>query len=135
MTRQELIEYCLTFPAAYEDYPFDKMANPSVWAIMRHSASKKTFAQIYERDEKLCINLKCDPDEADFLCQIYIDVLPRFHMNKMHCNTIVVGGDVPDDEVKRMIGQSYELIKHKAKEVCQMSYGVLQYHCAVCFGG
>jgi len=60
--KKDIIEYCLTFPAAYEDYPFD--AN---WAVIRHKTNKKSFAFIYELHGKLCVNLKCAPNEADLL--------------------------------------------------------------------
>jgi predicted DNA-binding protein (MmcQ/YjbR family) len=39
MTRQEIIEYCLTFPAAYEDYPFDDITDPGKWTVIRHSVN------------------------------------------------------------------------------------------------
>ena len=119
MTRRELIDYCLTLPAAYEDYPFDDGAAHSddgAWAVMRHRTNKKGFAHIYERNGKLCINLKCDPIEADFLRQAYKDVTPGWHMNKVHWNTVALGGDVPMDELKRMIERSYILIKPKTME-------------------
>lgn len=111
MDKNELIEYCRTFPAAYEDYPFDES-----WTVMRHGANKKSFALIYERDNKLCINLKCDPIKADFLRQIYNSVLPAYHMNKVHWNTVIIGGDVPEAEIFEMIWHSYELIKPKARK-------------------
>jgi len=69
MKRQELIDYCLTLPLAYEDYPFDSMGEPGAWTVMRHQVNKKSFALIYERNGKLCINLKCDPIEAEFMRQ------------------------------------------------------------------
>lgn len=116
MTRQEIIEYCLLFPAAYEDYPFDDVAEAGAWTVMRHKSNKKSFALIYERSEKLCINLKCDPAEADFLRQVYTQVTPAYHMNKKHWNTVTLGGDVTAEELKRMIGRSYDLIKPKAKK-------------------
>jgi len=116
MTRQEIIDYCLTLPAAYEDYPFDEITDDKRWTVMRHKANKKTFAMIYERNDKLCVNLKCDPFEADFLRQIYEDVTPGWHMNKVHWNTITFGGDVPEDELKCMIEHSYCLIKPKVKK-------------------
>ena len=116
MTRQELINYCLAFPAAYEDYPFDDITDAGAWTVMRHRSNKKSFAFIYERDGKLCANLKCDPFEADFLRQAYPNVTPAYHMNKVHWNTVVIGGDVGDDEVKRMIENSYDLIKPKVKK-------------------
>lgn len=77
MTRREIIDYCLTFPAAYEDYPFDSIADAGAWTVMRHSTNKKSFALIYEQNSKLYINLKCDPFEADFLRQAFEDVTTR----------------------------------------------------------
>jgi predicted DNA-binding protein (MmcQ/YjbR family) len=115
MNRQELIEYCLTFPSAYEDYPFDSVTEAGAWAVMRHKANKKSFAFIYRRNGKLCANLKCDPYEAYSLRQIFKDVTPAYHMNKVHWNTVTIGGDVPDEDIRFMIGQSYGLIKPKAK--------------------
>ena len=116
MTRQEIIDYCLTFPAAYEDYPFDDSSEPGAWTAMRHRTNKKTFAFIAVHKGRLIANLKCDPFEADFLRQEYEDVTPGYHMNKQHWNTITLGGDVPDDELKRMIQHSYDLIKPKVRK-------------------
>jgi predicted DNA-binding protein (MmcQ/YjbR family) len=118
MTKQELIDYCLTFPAAYEDYPLDSTSDHAddASAYIRYRVNKKGFALIYNRNGKLRINLKCDPFEADFLRQIYTDVTPGWHMNKVHWNTITLGGDVPIDELKRMIQHSYELIKPKTRK-------------------
>ena len=84
MTRRELINYCLSLPFSYEDYPFNGAAHSDdgAWAVIRHIANKKSFAHIYERNGKLCINLKCDPFEADFLRQTFVDVVPGWHMNK-----------------------------------------------------
>ena len=116
MTRQELINYCLAFPAAYEDYPFDDITDPGKWTVMRHGVNKKSFALIYERYGKLSVNLKCDPFEADFLRQAFDDVTPAYHMNKTHWNTVTLGGDVSEDELKRMIERSYYLIKPKVRK-------------------
>ena len=111
MTRNELIAYCLSFPAAYEDYPFDSVADAGAWTVMRHRVNRKSFALIYERGGRLCVNLKCDPFEADFLRGIYTGVTPAYHMNKVHWNTVTLDGDVPEDELKRMVEHSYRLIK------------------------
>ena len=116
MTRQELIDFCLTFPAAYEDYPFADIPEAGEWTLMRHLTNKKGFAHIYERNGKLYVNVKCDPFEADFLRQMFADVTPGYHMNKVHWNTVTLGGDVPEDELKRMIERSYGLIKPKTKK-------------------
>ncbi|MCL2081746.1 MAG: MmcQ/YjbR family DNA-binding protein [Oscillospiraceae bacterium] len=111
MTRQDLIDFCLTLPGAYEDYPFD-----NVTPVIKHSGNCKMFALVGETDGRLSINLKCDPDEADFLRQLFEDVRPGWHMNKRHWNTVVVGGDVPEDELMQMIASSYDLVKPKVRK-------------------
>ena len=116
MNRRDLIDYCLTYPAAYEDYPFDYIADADVWTVMRHRANKKSFALIYGRTGKLCVNLKCEPFEADFLRQAFEGISPAYHMNKNHWNTLVVSSYVPDEELKRQIGNSYDLIKPKGRK-------------------
>jgi predicted DNA-binding protein (MmcQ/YjbR family) len=123
MTRRKLIDFCLTLPAAYEDYPFDggdAHSDDGAWTVMRHRSNKKGFAHIYRRNGKLCVNLKCDPFEADFLRQAFTDVTPAYHMNKVHWNTVTLGGDVQEEELKRMVGNSYDLIKPK---VAKRKYG------------
>jgi len=82
---------------------------------MRHRANKKSFALIYERNGKLCVNLKCEPLEAGFLRQAFAGVTPAYHMNKEHWNTVIIGSDVPEEEMLRQIGNSYDLIKPKVR--------------------
>ena len=115
-TRQDIIDFCLTFPSAYEDYPFAEMTGDESWAAMRHRANKKTFAFINVLHERLAVNLKCDPMEADFLRRAFVDVTPGYHMNKTHWNTVYIGGDVPDEALKGMIANSYDLIKPKGRK-------------------
>lgn len=115
MTRQEIIDYCLTLPAAYEDYPFDDVLDDNACTVMRHRQNKKSFALIMRHGGELYLNLKCDPLEADFLRGVYKSVIPGYHMNKTHWNTVIIGGDVPEDELKRMIEYSYDLIKPKVR--------------------
>lgn len=69
---------------------------------MRHSVTRKGFAFIYEQNEQLCVNLKCDPLEADFLRQLYRDVTPAHHMNKTYWHIVTLGGDVPEDELHQI---------------------------------
>jgi predicted DNA-binding protein (MmcQ/YjbR family) len=117
MTRQDIINFCLTFPAAYEDYPFDKIVDENATTVMRHKSNKKSFALIMRHGGKLYLNLKCDPFEADFLRQAFKAVIPGYHMSKVHWNTVVCGEDcdVPVEEIKRMVGNSYDLIKPKVR--------------------
>ena len=114
LTKKELIEFCLTFPGAYEDYPFDEDSGAAgAWAVMRHRANKKAFAFIYERGGIVSINLKCDPMYADLLRGTYSAVTPAYHMNKVHWNTVKMDGSVPEEEIYAWIGQSYDLIRPK----------------------
>lgn len=115
MTRQELIEYCLSLPAAYEDYPFSELPGDGATAVMRHSGSRRSFALIMEHDGALYLNLKCDPLEADLLRQLFAGVIPGYHMNKTHWNTIVMGSDVPEEEIRRQIQNSFDLTKPRRK--------------------
>ena len=109
MTRRELIDYCLTYTDAYEDYPFrDGPAIDETMTLMRHRLNKKGFAFIFDRDG-LCINLKCEPMRADFLRQVYTGVTPGYHMNKVHWNTVRIDSDVTEDELYGMIEHSYGL--------------------------
>ena len=112
MTRKQIINYCLTFTDAVESYPFESFTSHA-WAVIRHKANNRGFAHIYERDGNVCINLKCDPFEADFFRQIYSGVSAAYHMNKTHWNTVMLGKDVPEEELKRMIKSSYDLTKNK----------------------
>jgi predicted DNA-binding protein (MmcQ/YjbR family) len=116
MNRRELIEYCLTYPDTYEDYPFDDIPDSvGAWTLIRHRLNKRGFAHIYERDG-LCINLKCEPLRADFLRDIYKGITPAYHMNKEHWNTVRLGSDVPVGELHSMIEHSYRLTMPKCKK-------------------
>ena len=110
MTKRELIDYCLTLPAAIETYPFDETT-----AVIKHGGNKKMFALVDIMDGKVYINLKCEPMKADFLRNAYKSVTPGWHMNKVHWNTVYPDGDVPLDELYDMIQHSYDLIKPKIK--------------------
>jgi predicted DNA-binding protein (MmcQ/YjbR family) len=103
--------------AAYLDYPFDDGVTGEIaTATLRHRANKKIFALIMRRGSELYLNLKCDPLEADFLRQAFKGIIPGWHMNHQHWNTVIVGTDVPEEELKRQIGNSYDLIKPKVRE-------------------
>ena len=113
MTRRELIDFCLTLPNAYEDYPFDKTIDDNATAVMRHRTSKTSFALIMRHKGALYLNLRFEPTEADFWRQVYEGVIPGYHMNKTYWNTIIIGSDVPESAMQMMIERSYELTKPK----------------------
>lgn len=105
-TRQEAIEFGLTFENTYLDTPF-KDTN---WQLVRVKESKKAFLWIYEKDDLINLNVKVDPQWRDFWRQTYEAVIPGYHQNKDHWNTIILDGSVPNDDIKRMIAESYDII-------------------------
>jgi predicted DNA-binding protein (MmcQ/YjbR family) len=113
MTRQDIIDFCLTFPAVYEDYPFDALVDENATTVMRHKGNNKSFALIMRHNGELYLNLKCDPFDGDFLRGAFKSIIPGWHMNKNHWITVIMGGDVPDDLTKALIGRSYDLTKPK----------------------
>ena len=120
MNYQQARAYLLSHPEAWEDFPF----GPDV-AVMKIEG--KMFATLVERDGQARTNLKCDPDEAIMLRDIFTAVVPGYHMNKRHWNTIILDGDVPQGEIERMIDRSYGLVVNSLKkierEALVLSYG------------
>lgn len=106
-SRRELTAYCLTFPDVYEDYPF-KDTN---WTCMRIRANRKVFAWIFERNGHIWVNVKCDPQWRDFWRNAYESVVPAYHLNKEHWNSVILDGTVPEKEIRRMIAESFDLCK------------------------
>ena len=111
-TRQEVIDFCKKFELAYEDYPFD---DPN-WTVMRRRDTTRGFAWIFERFGKIWVNVKADPLWGLDLRDMYPSVLPAYHMNKLHWNSIVLDGTVPDEEIELMIEASYELCGKKSSK-------------------
>ena len=108
-TRQEAIDFCLSLSGVYEDYPF----HDSNWAVMRHKDNKKMFAAVFEHMGNVWINVKCNPNLAYMWRNNFKSVVPAYHMNKTHWNSMILDGTVPNDEIKNMIADSYELTKSK----------------------
>jgi predicted DNA-binding protein (MmcQ/YjbR family) len=74
----------------------------------------KIFA-LANLDGDLTVNLKCDPSLALELRELYPSVIPGYHMNKKHWNTILLDGSIPDKEVFDWISHSYDLVRKKHK--------------------
>lgn len=105
-TREEILAYGLTFADTYVDTPFSD-AN---WQLVRVKQSKKAFLWTYEKDGFLNLNVKADPEWRDFWRSTYKSVIPGYHQNKEHWNTIILDGSIPNEDVKRMIAESYDLV-------------------------
>ncbi len=105
-TREEALEYGLSFPDTYQQAPFH---DPN-WQLVRVKGSKKVFLWTYERDGYINLNVKVDPEWRDFWRQAFPSVIPGWHQNKEHWNTIILDGSIPDADIRRMIAESYELV-------------------------
>ncbi len=105
-TREEALEYGLSFENTYTDSPFH---DPN-WQLVRFGGNDKAFLWTYERNGYINLNVKCDPEKAVFQRQAFPSVLPGYHQNKEHWNTIILDGSVPDSDIRMMIAESYDLI-------------------------
>lgn len=121
MNYQSARTYLLERPEAVEDFPF----GPDV-AVFKIKG--KMFATLATQDGVARTNLKCDPDEAQALRDIFTGVLPGYHMNKKHWNTVLLDGSVPDYEIARMMDRSYGLIvkslRKTERQALELAYGV-----------
>lgn len=85
------------------------------------------FALLSFREGEYQINLKCDPEEAIMLRDVFDAVKPGYHMNKVHWNTVVLDGSLPQGEIQRMIDLSYSLVvkglKKSIRQGLEARYG------------
>jgi len=104
VTARALRKLCLGFPGAFEDFPFGP----------EHSVFKvegKLFAISALDRSPLSVSLKCEPELAEQLRASFPDaVAPGYHLNKRHWNTVTLDGSVPDDMLRDMVEDSYDLI-------------------------
>ena len=105
-TREDAVGYGLTFDDTYKDAPF----HDDNWDLIRYKHNKKTFMLIYEKGGYININVKVDPEKALFWRDVYKSVIPGYHQNKEHWNTIILDGSIPDNDVRMMIADSYDII-------------------------
>ncbi len=96
-------EYVLSMPNAVRDYPFGE-------EVAVYKVSEKMFALIPEGKSPVRISLKCDPQLSVLLRDKYESVMPGYHLNKKHWNTIIVSGQLPWEEVQALILHSYNLV-------------------------
>lgn len=95
-------EYCLSKPGTSEDTPFDENT-------LCFKVGGKIFA-IIDIDLFESVNLKCDPEKAIELREQYSGIVPGYHMNKKHWNTVMFGGSVSDRIILELVDHSYDLI-------------------------
>lgn len=104
MTPEQLRAFCLSFNAAVEDFPF----SPEIPVF---KVGGKMFALSWTAARPLKVNLKCDPEDAVRLRGEHPDlIIPGYHMNKRHWNTVTVDAGLPDRLVRELIEDSYDLV-------------------------
>ncbi|MEU2558560.1 MmcQ/YjbR family DNA-binding protein [Streptomyces longispororuber] len=103
MTPQELREFCLSFNDAVEDFPFGP--ETSVFKV-----AGRLFALSALDAKPLKVNLKCEPEIALQLRARHPEIVPGWHMNKRHWNTVTADADLPDQLVRELVEDSYDLV-------------------------
>ena len=106
MTLDQLLEHSLTKPHVEESFPF----GPEVLVL---KVKGKVFLLIPLNTDPLQFNVKCNPERALQLRDEYIAIIPGYHMNKKHWNTIILDGTVPSSLIYELIDHSYALVSAK----------------------
>jgi len=125
LSTQQIEAYLLTKPDTSLYYPFGD-------DIKVFQVKKKMFATLAlgkgsekDTDGKMAgyywVNLKCDPDEAVMLRDIFPSIIPGYHMHKASWNTIILDDSIPQGELERMMDNSYMLVVHKMTKKDQQS--------------
>jgi predicted DNA-binding protein (MmcQ/YjbR family) len=107
MTLEAFRDFCLALPDTTEGLPF----GPDTLVF---NVKDKMFAAT-DLDAFESINLKCEPEKALELREEYASVLPSYHMNKKHWNTVMMDGSIPDTLVREWILHSYDLARGRKK--------------------
>jgi predicted DNA-binding protein (MmcQ/YjbR family) len=102
MNIEELRDYCISKKGVTEGFPFDEVT-------LVFKVGGKMFA-LTNLDGEPSVNLKCDPEKAIELREQFSAIVPGYHMNKLHWNTVYMDGSVPDKLLQEMIDLSYNLI-------------------------
>lgn len=117
MNIEELREYCLSQKGAEECFPFDETT--LVFKVM-----DKMFAYVglEPRDGEFCVSLKCDPEKAIELREKYTGVVPGYHSNKKHWNTVYLKSDATDLDIQAWISHSVDEVIKKLPKKKQEEY-------------
>ena len=103
MNIEQLREYCLQLPDAEEGFPF----GPETLVFKNR---QKIFLLASLEVQPLQFNVKCDPEKAIQLREEFPAILPGYHMNKKHWNTVIINGSLSTKQLKQMIEDSYYLV-------------------------
>lgn len=106
-------EYCLSLKGVTEDFPFDE-------TTLCFRVGSKIFAIMGIDKKPVSVNLKCEPEKALELREEYDYIIPGFHMNKKHWNTVIAESEISDDLLQELIDESYKLIFDKLPKKLKM---------------
>lgn len=106
MDHKTVEDYVLSMPGARLDYPFGE-------GTAVYKTGDKMFALIAEGKAPVRLSLKCDPELSKVLREKYEEVMPGYHLNKKHWNTLVLSGQLSWPEVQGLIRHSYDLVAVK----------------------
>lgn len=107
MTHKQAEDYILSFPKSWLDYPFGE--DVAVYKVGPKDDGKM-FALMPEGKSPISVSLKCDPQLAMILREKYETIMEGYHLNKKHWNTMLLTGQLSDDEVKDLVRHSYDLV-------------------------
>ena len=103
-------EYCLAKKGVTEGFPFDE-------SVLVFKVMGKIFALTNIHDDEFSVNLKCDPDRAvELRAEYEEEIIPGYHMNKQHWNTVSFDGDLRNELLKELIDHSYALVAKSLKK-------------------
>jgi predicted DNA-binding protein (MmcQ/YjbR family) len=113
---EEVRAHCLSFQGAVETFPFGP--NTSVFKV-----AGKMFTLCQLTESPLRVSVKCDPELAEQLRQAHPAVIPGYHLNKRHWNTLIVDGSLPDEMIGDMVEDSYDLVVSRLPKARQRALG------------
>jgi predicted DNA-binding protein (MmcQ/YjbR family) len=116
MRPAELRAHCLAFPGSSETFPFG-------FGVSVFKVASKMFALSRLEESPLRVSLKCEPLLAEQLRKTHPTVLPGYHLNKRHWNTVIIDGSIPERMIKEMIEDSYDLVVSKLPRDLRRSLG------------
>lgn len=112
MDFQQVHQYIIEKPETALQHPFGQEVN--VYKVKNKMFATLSIGKMAKDDEEgkleYWLNLKCDPEEAIMLRDIFPSIIPGYHMNKRLWNTIILDGSVPQGEIERMIDNSFMLV-------------------------
>jgi predicted DNA-binding protein (MmcQ/YjbR family) len=103
ITHKDVEDYLLSMPNARLDYPFGE-------GVAVYKVGDKMFALVAEGKQPVQLSLKCAPELSEVLREKYEEVMPGYHLNKKHWNTLVLSGQLGLEEVQDLIRHSYQLV-------------------------